>query len=132
MPRSLRSQVRRRAEERCEYCGFRESHLPLWVFHLDHIVARQHRGQDSLKNLAWSCHRCNLHKGTNLTGVDPDSERIVRLFNPRTDRWGKHFAIRSGRIAGLTATGRATVWLLQMNSDERVTLRALLLEDGTW
>lgn len=132
MPRSLRSQVRQRAEERCEYCGFRESHLPLWAFHLDHIVARQHRGSDSLGNLAWSCHRCNLHKGTNLTGVDPDSERIVRLFNPRTDRWGKHFAIRGGRITGFTATGRATVWLLQMNSDERVTLRTLLLEDGTW
>src|SRR5439155_20054658 len=98
----------------------------------DHIVARQHGGSDALTNLAWSCHRCNSLKGTNLVGVDPDSEKIVRLFNPRMDRREKHFNIQDGRIWGLTAVGRATVWLLQMNSRDRVAMRRILMEDGLW
>lgn len=78
------------------------------------------------------CQRCNLCKGTNLAGVDPDSGQIAPLFNPRTDSWEVHFALEGPRIVGLTATGRATVWLLQMNTDERVALRVMLLEDGQW
>ena len=130
--RRLRQAVRLRAQERCEYCQFREEHLRLWPFHLDHVIARQHKGPGSLVNLAWACQRCNLLKGTNLTGVDPDSGTAVRLSNPRTDRWSRHFALRGGRILGLTSKGRATVWLLQMNSEERVTLRMMLQEDGLW
>ncbi|MHB8524180.1 MAG: HNH endonuclease [Limisphaerales bacterium] len=130
--RSLRQAVRRRAVARCEYCHFREEHLSLWPFHLDHVVARQHRGREHLANLAWACQRCNLLKGTNLAGVDPDSGQVVPLFNPRTHHWAGHFSVREGRIVGLTATGRATVWLLQMNSEERVSLRTMLQEDGLW
>ena len=85
MPSPIRQFVRERAESRCEYCRFRERHLPFWPFHLDHIVARQHLGLDDPANLAWACQRCNLRKGTNLTGVDPDSSQIVRLFDPRAD-----------------------------------------------
>ena len=29
--------------------------------------------------------RCNLHKGPNLSGVDPDTGQVVRLFDPRDD-----------------------------------------------
>ena len=129
--RALREAVQRRAQARCEYCHFRETHLPLWPFHLDHVLARQHRGRDSLNNLAWACQRCNLLKGANLTG-DPDSGRVVRLFNPRLSNWSGHFSIGRGRIQGLSASGRATVWLLQMNSEQRVLLRTMLLEDGRW
>jgi len=128
----LRQVVRKRAAQRCEYCRFHERDLPLWPFHLDHIVAEQHHGGDDPQNLAWACQRCNLCKGTNLTGVDPDSAQIVRLFHPRTDRWGKHFASQGDRILGLTAIGRATVWLLQMNCEERVELRAELRASGRW
>jgi 5-methylcytosine-specific restriction endonuclease McrA len=130
--RTLRSAVRRRANARCEYCHFREEHLPLWPFHLDHVVARQHQGRRGLANLAWACQRCNLLKGTNLSGIDPDSGEVVRLFNPRTDRWDDHFAVRRARIVGTTASGRATVWLLQMNSPQRVSLRTILQQDGLW
>jgi hypothetical protein len=132
MPRGLRQFVRRRAGERCEYCRFRESHLPFWPFHLEHVVARQHRGKETADNLAWACPRCNLLKGTNLTSVDPDSDRVVALFNSRADVWTDHFALRHGRIVGLTPTGRVTVWLLEMNTEERVALRALLLQTGPW
>src|SRR5207237_830692 len=117
---------------RWEYCRLHERDLPLWPFHLDHIVAQQHRGVYRQENIAWACQRCNLCKGTNLAAVDPDSERIVRLFHPRRDRWEEHFAIESDRIIGQTPIGRATVWLLQMNDDRRVELRRELIATRRW
>src|SRR5262245_41489643 len=132
MPPGLRQSVRERAGGRCEYCRFRETHLPFWPFHLEHIVARQHGGSDDTSNLAWACPRCNACKGTNLSAVDPDSDNVVRLFDPRTNRWEDHFALQGKRLVGLTPSGRATVWLLQMNTEERLELRGMLLEEGTW
>src|SRR5262245_2235659 len=132
MPRGLRQSVRERAEGRCEYCRFHENHLPFWPFHLEHVVVRQHGGTDNLANLAWDWPRCNALKGTNLSAMDPDSAEVVRLFHPRTDRWGEHFELRGKRIVGVTPVGRATVWLLQMNTEERLDLRGMLLEEGTW
>src|SRR5437016_3905081 len=38
-------------------------------FHVEHIVARQHGGSDTVENLALACPECNRHKGTNLTGI---------------------------------------------------------------
>ena len=128
----LREFVRERARHRCEYCRFHEDDLPLWPFHLDHIVAEQHLGTDDPANLAWSCQRCNLCKGTNLTAVDPATGRIVSLFNRRSDRWTEHFALDRNRIVGLTPTGQATVWLLQMNSAERMEIRSELIAAGKW
>jgi hypothetical protein len=128
----IREHVRERAGGRCEYCRFHEEDLPLWPFHLDHIVAEQHLGTDDPANLAWACQRCNLCKGTNLTAIDPDSARIVRLFSPRTDRWEEHFAFEANCILGLTPTGRATAWLLQMNCTERMELRTELMASGRW
>ncbi|PWU14335.1 MAG: hypothetical protein C5B50_17295 [Verrucomicrobia bacterium] len=132
MTAKVRRQVRARAKRRCEYCR-----LPDWVelagpFHVEHIVARQHRGPDNVANLAWACSRCNLHKGTNLSGVDPDSSDIVRLFNPRQDRWDDHFELVGAVIRGRSAAGRATVWLFQMNAERRVEFRAELIEQGLW
>jgi len=126
MPTPLRQFARDRAGRRCEYCHFSEANLPLWPFHLDHIVAKQHGGSDDASNVAWSCHRCNLRKGTNLSAVDPDTGQVVRLFHPRTDDWRDHFKASAGRITGLTETGRATAWLFEMNTDDRVYLRRVL------
>ncbi len=130
---ALRRQVRDRARARCEYCRFREDHLPLWAFHLEHIVAEQHGGGDEPENLAWSCQRCNLHKGTNLSGIDPDYGLVVRLFHPRRDDWAEHFAVDAdGRIRGMTPTGRASAWLLRVNAPERMEIRRLLISTGRW
>ena len=130
-PRTRRL-VRERAGRRCEYCRFHEADLPLWPFHLDHIIAGQHAGPDEPDNLAWACQRCNLCKGTNLSAIDPDSAQVVRLFSPRSDLWEVHFAVERNRIVGLTPTGRATVWLLQMNSAERMELRVELMALRRW
>jgi len=132
MSKRLRQLARTRALRRCEYCLLHERDLPLWPFHLDHIIARQHRGPHYSENLAWACQRCSLCKGTNLASVDPDSGDVVRLFHPRHDRWERHFAIESDRIAGKTPLGRATVWLLQMNTDQRLELRRELRMLRRW
>jgi hypothetical protein len=54
-------------------------------------VPRQHGGNDDPGNLALACHRCNLSKGPNLTGIDPITAEIVRLFDPSRDQWLDHF-----------------------------------------
>jgi len=126
----LRRAVRERAGGLCEYCRLPDWLPPVEPFHLEHILARQHGGLTVADNLAWACHRCNRHKGTNLTGVDPDTTAIVRLFHPREDRWDDHFALDGIRLRGLTSCGRATVWLLQMNAERRLERRAELVRRG--
>ncbi|HXI73639.1 MAG TPA: HNH endonuclease [Verrucomicrobiae bacterium] len=86
-------------------------------------MPRQHGGKDSADNLALACHHCNLHKGTNLSGLDPQTRKLTRLFHPRFDDWDEHFKNRDGEIAGLSATGRTTAALLRMNEDGRLQLR---------
>ena len=130
MDSKIRELARQRADDRCGYCRLRQTHEPYHTFHVEHVVARQHRGADDFSNLAWACHQCNLHKGTNLSGMDPDTNEVVRLFHPRRDQWEEHFALDGARIVGRTAIGRTTAWLLQMNSAERVEMRSVLLASG--
>ena len=122
MDARLRQSVRQRAENGCEYCGLHQDFEPL-RFHIEHIIPRQHDGKDSAENLALACHHCNRHKGTNLSGLDPKNKKLTRLFHPRLDDWGEHFASRDGEILGLSAVGRTTVNLLRMNEDGRRQLR---------
>jgi len=98
---------------------------PFHTYHVEHIIARQHRGTDDLPNLALACHHCNLFKGPNLTSRDPDGDALVTLFHPRQNLWADHFKIESARVTGLTDIGRTTVFLLEMNADQRVDLRLL-------
>ena len=123
MSATRRLAVRKRASARCEYCHLPDLVPHLVRFQLEHIRARRHGGSNSLDNLAWACPRCNERKGTNLSGVDPDTNRVVRLVNPRRDAWARHFVGDGLRIRGLTATGRATAWLLEFNSEDRLKLR---------
>jgi len=102
----------------------------LFTFHIEHIRAKQHGGSDVHSNLCLACPDCNRHKGPNLAGVDPDTQEVVTLFNPRLDRWDKHFTWNDAQITGLTGCGRATVQLLNMNELERVVMRAALQMRG--
>jgi len=122
MDARLRELVKQRAAGRCEYCGLRQEQEPL-AFHVEHITARQHEGKDTGENLALACHHCNLHKGTSLSGLDPQTGVLTRLFHPRLDDWNEHFSRRGGEIIGLSAIGRTTVRLLRMNADGRLQLR---------
>lgn len=133
MDEAIRQFVRRRAGNRCEYCRIPQAATPFILFHVEHIRARQHSGDDSPDNLALACDRCNAFKGPNLVSVDPETDETVPLFNPRQDDWSQHFLAEGGEITGLTPTGRATVRLLNVNAPRRVQLRDEWLEDGdTW
>jgi hypothetical protein len=130
MDEQLRRFVRQRAGNRCEYCRLRQEHDRFRPLHIEHIIARQHRGSDEADNLALACHQCNLHKGTNFSSFDPDTDEVARLYHPRRDRWPDHFRLDGPTIIGITPTGRTTAWLLQMNSDERLEWRRVLLALG--
>jgi len=76
------------------------------------VIAKKHQGDDALSNLAWACHECNLAKSSNLSGRDFVTARVVRLFNPRRQRWSRHFAWEGAMLLGLTPCGRATIDVL--------------------
>ena len=122
METSVRRLVRDRAGKRCEYCGLAEEHVYI-PHHIDHIRPKQHGGDDSPLNFALACQGCNLKGRSNLAGIDPASETLVALFNPRKQVWAEHFVFRGALIVGLTPVGRATVAVLDMNTRERVKIR---------
>jgi HNH endonuclease len=130
MEASLRELVRHRAEYRREYCRLPPAAAPFLTFHIEHISARQHGGDDDSSNLALACPDCNASKGPNLTSVDPETEQVVALFNPRQDVWSEHFSFEGPRIVARTPTGRATVRLLFTNEPSRVEMRLRLQEAG--
>ncbi len=125
IPESVRREVIARAQGACEYCRMRQDWEPFHTYHVEHIIARQHRGSDDPSNLALACHHCNLFKGPNLSSRDPDGDVLVPLFHPRLHEWPQPFRIESTQVIGLTDMGRTTVFLLEMNSDQRVDLRSL-------
>ena len=124
MTASTRTLVRQRAGDRCEYCQLHQDDSPFAVLHIEHIRPRKHGGSDHESNLCLACIDCNLHKGPNLTGIDPLTGKVTALFHPREQRWAGHFAWQGIRITGTTAIGRTTVQVLQMNSDDQLSLRS--------
>lgn len=126
MNAATRQRVRERAGYRCEYCKITESDDPILPFHVEHIRAKKHGGSDDDSNLALACNHCNLHKGPNLSGIDPASDRIAELFHPRRDSWDEHFVVVQSAIQGRTAIGRATVAVLLFNKEDRAELRKAL------
>jgi 5-methylcytosine-specific restriction endonuclease McrA len=116
--------VRERAKNRCEYCQLTQEDSPLAALHIEHIIPKIHGGTNDLDNLALACIDCNLHKGPNLTGIDPQTKRVTPLFHPRKDNWNAHFKWRSIYVMGKTAMGRTTIRVLHMNSEEQLSLRS--------
>lgn len=129
MDLATRQLVRERAKNRCEYCHLQQEYYEL-AFHIEHVIASQHRLDDTLDNLALACDRCNLHKGINLTSIDLETDEMVTLFNPRTETWKDHFDLIGSEIIGISTSGRATVRLLNMNSERRLLLRRQFIEEG--
>lgn len=133
MATSLEDRVRERAGGRCEYCRLPRSASP-FDFLIDHVIARQHGGPSTFGNLALCCPHCNAHKGPNIGSRDPGGRvpGLVPLFNPRRHRWSKHFRWEGPILVGLTAIGRATIHVLDMNDPEEVGLREALIEEGVF
>lgn len=123
--------VQSRAGYACEYCLLPEAYHP-GPFEIEHIISKQHGGSDTLGNLAYACLRCNRNKGPNLAGIDRATSRTkpVPLFNPRRQKWSRHFRWDGPNIVGRTPCGRVTVAVLAMNDPVRVALREELMEEG--
>jgi hypothetical protein len=121
-----------RAHCRCEYYLIHQDDEPFYRLHVEHVIAKQHGGPDDQDNLALACHHDNEHKGPNLSGIDPDTGKVVSLFNPRRQRWRRHFRFEGPIIVGRTQCGRATVAVLALNARDRVELRAELIADGVF
>jgi hypothetical protein len=130
MDAATRRLVRRRAGDRCEYCRLPQAAAPFLTFHVEHIQAQQHGADDAPDNLALACPDCNRYKGPNLSTLDSQAGTVIRLFHPRTDVWEEHFELRGALIVGRTDIGAATARLLQMNSEQRIHVRAELLANG--
>lgn len=116
--------VARRAGGRCEYC-----HAPQrafnFAFEVEHVAPSASGGSSSLDNLALACRSCNAYKSVRQTGVDPQTQAVAPLFHPRQDVWNNHFSFEEQTLmlTSVTPTGRATIILLKMNSDEQLVAR---------
>ena len=125
IPAALRRFVEERANYCCEYCQIKHN-LSFFPHEIDHIRAEKHGGKTDNRNLAYTCWRCNRHKGTDLGSFDPQTGEFSFLFNPRTQQWSEHFTREGLLIKGLTPQGRTTFNLLQLNSDDRLAERQRL------
>lgn len=131
MGTELEQTVWRRAKSLCEYCQLPQAFSPL-PHAIDHIIARKHRGPTEPENLALSCFFCNSYKGPNISGIDPQTGRIVRLFHPRKDRWSRHFQWDGPRLIGRTSIGRTTIVVLEINLPDAVDFREQLIREGSF
>ena len=128
---AFRRQVEARAGSRCEYCLLPAS-VAFYPHEVDHVVARKHGGDTTLANLAFACWRCNRHKGTDLTSFDPETNALTHLFDPRSSPWPEHFTFQAGLLLGMSAEGRTTLRLLQINTAERIAERLRLVALGLY
>lgn len=130
MKETVREVVRDRAVYRCEYCLREQSASPLIPLQIEHIRPKKHGGTEALDNLALACAECNLHKGSNLAGIDPVSGTLTRLFHPREDVWSDHFRWNDFRLEGITDVGRTTIVVMNLNSSARLRVRrAAIVKD---
>lgn len=123
IPASLRQLVIERADNRCEYCGISQVGQ-VATFHIDHIVPSVARGTTTVDNLALACVSCSLRKGARQKIEDPETGKEVNVFHPRQQSWKEHFRWDEVQLVGLTATGRATVSVLNLNRPTMIAIRA--------
>lgn len=128
---SQRSRLARRAGHRCEYCLLHEDYA-IKRHEPDHIIPRKHGGSDTDDNLAWACFHCNRYKSSEVGALDAETGELVPVFNPRRQVWADHFELDEARIKPLTAIGRVTVLVLQLNRTGRVEARMVLHQAGLY
>jgi|SRR5712691_5521770 len=118
IPVDLVRRVRATAKLRCGYC-LSPQRLVMARLEIEHIIPLSQGGTDDEVNLWLSCPLCNRFKAQRTQAIDPESQIVVPLFNPRTQRWLEHFHWSDDglRILGLTPIGRATVAALHLADD---------------
>jgi HNH endonuclease len=128
---AVRARVRASAQDRCGYCQSLQKYV-LGILEIEHIIPKAAGGSDEEENLWLACRLCNSYKGIQTQGQDPESDRNVKLFNPRFQQWARHFTwINNGtHIEGSTACGRATVIAMQLNNPYAVPVRQAWISAG--
>lgn len=116
VPRALRTRVAEQACHRCGYCLTAE-HISEMLLTIEHLLPEARGGKTEEDNLWLACVDCNDYKGDRIEAADPVTGEVVRLFDPRHQRWHEHFAWSPDgtEIVGRTAIGRATVVALKLN-----------------
>ena len=129
----LRRFVIARAEGLCEYCLIHEADTFIGC-QIDHVLSEKHGGKTEAGNLAYSCAACNLRKGSDIGSIILGKQRLARFFNPRRDKWSKHFALRdnSAFILPLTVRGEVTARILAFNEPSRLEERKALRIEGSY
>ncbi|AFZ58974.1 HNH endonuclease [Anabaena cylindrica FACHB-243] len=127
----VRVRVRTQANHQCGYCRSLQKYV-LGILEIEHIIPKAKGGTDDEENLWLACRLCNSYKGTQTHGLDQITDRKIKLFNPRQQKWSRHFAWTNNgtHIMGLTACGRVTVLALQLNNIYAVTVRQAWVTAG--
>lgn len=128
--RALREKVSQRAKGYCEYC-----HTPediVMDMEVDHIKPESDGGNSDLNNLCLACVSCNSYKHDYQTGLDPQTNEEIPLFNPQIDLWQEHFQWDEcfEEMIGLSSKGRATISRLKMNREKVIAARKKWVKAG--
>jgi HNH endonuclease len=123
IPLSLRRLVIQRSKDRCEYCVISQLGQ-VATFYIDHIIPVVAGGETTAENLALAYVSCSLRKGARQDLEDAETGELVAFFNPRQQKWLEHFAWNGVEVAGVTATGRAVVRVLELNRSTMLAIRA--------
>jgi hypothetical protein len=126
-----KDRVRQRAENRCEYCLSHQNYI-LGRLQIDHIQPVSRGGVNTEDNLCLACELCNQYKWTKTESLEPESGKIVPLFNPRNQKWKDHFTwnLDGIEIIGVTACGRATIDALKLNNNLAIIVRKNWVQAG--
>lgn len=127
----IRDIVAARANNICEYCLIAEEDS-FFRHQVEHIISRKHGGSSELDNLALACVFCNRHKGSDIASLVPETDKLIRFYNPRADRWSEHFRLKGIVIEPLTEIGEATIRILQMNHEDQLLERRVLNHRGRY
>jgi hypothetical protein len=127
----LRERVSRTARFSCGYC-LTSQRVVGPLLEIDHILPASQGGTSKERNLWLACPLCNSYKADRVASLDPVTNVVVSLFNPREDRWSDHFEWTDGGtvIVGRTPVGRATALALNVNEPDVVAARRLWVTAG--
>jgi hypothetical protein len=127
----IRARLIDEAGNRCGYCRAHQQYV-YETLHIEHIEPRARGGSSDEDNLWLACALCNRAKSDQTHGRDPVTGRRVRLFNPRRQKWKRHFQWSEDgiEVIGRTVCGRATVESLKLNNDLAVLVRMNWIKAG--
>jgi hypothetical protein len=115
MAHPLLQVVRQRYSFRCGYCVVSEGEVG-GELTVDHFRPVSAGGGDRAENLVYACARCNQYKGAILPEAT-EGRQEQRLLHPLQDDLTLHLQEdeTTGRLMGLTATGRFHIAALRLN-----------------